>query len=624
MSIQQPHETGSANRETVSSQLNRILSSPDFANAGKLSAFLKYIVAKSQAGQGDQIKEYSIGLEVFGKPESFDPRLDTLVRVQASKLRGRLEKYYSGQGISDPIHIEIPRGTYVPVVTDRITPKSPGRTRRPAALWVGLLVASLGLAGGVILVRSFDSNASSMRQKSIAVLPFLDLSPERNQDYFCDGITEELISELATINGLRVVARTSIFQFKGKPQDVRQVGKQLNVENVLEGSVRKDGGHLRITAQLISVRNGYHLWSQSYDRELKDVFDVQKEISRSIADALQASLGGSASGASDSSNLEAHNLYLLGRYHWNKRSEADLEAAVRDFEAAVRLDPTYARAYAGLADSYLQLGTWASRDARQMMPKATQYAVRALELNESLSEAHTSLGAIHLLYDWDVTAARREYERAIALNPGFVTAHWWYAFLLVAIREYEGARRELDLALRLDPLSVPILVDTATFNIETEETAKALVAAQKAVELDPVSSLARTSLGAALSANNRPSEALAAFQEATAAEPGNARALQFLAGVYTRLGQQRKADEIISRLLHLSKTRSVACEVAAAYASTGHGDLALVWLERAVDEHSTCIGWLRAGRFRGAFDPLASLASSARYRAILAKTISNQ
>jgi TolB-like protein/Flp pilus assembly protein TadD len=623
MPPQHADEAGSADRNIVALQLARILSSPDFINAGKLAAFLEYVITKSLAGEAEHIKEYTIGVEVFGKPESFDPRLDTLVRVQASNLRGRLEKYYSGQGLEDPIRIELPRGTYVPVVRSMKTQKPLDRKKpHPIAAWIGLLV--LAILGGVALFYSARKSLSPLPENSIAVLPFLDMSPEKDQEYFCDGMTEELISQLARIDGLRVVARTSAFQFKGKPQDVRQVGKQLNVTTVLEGSVRKAGGHLRITVQLIGVSDGYHLWSESYDRELRDVFDIQMEISRSIAGVLRVSLGRSAPAVSDTSNLEAYNLYLLGRYHWSKRTESDLEAAVRDFEAAVRLDPAYAQAYAGLADSYLQLGTWASRDPRQMMPKATQYAVKALELNEGLAEAHTSLGAIHLLYDWNVAAARREYERAIALNPGYVTAHWWYAFLLLASGELQEARRELDLALRRDPLSVPILVDAVSFDIESGYPSRALVAARKALELDPTSTLARISLGSALAAQNRLPEALAAFRTAAAADPGNARALQFLAGVHARLGERREAEEAIVLMLDLSKTRFVACDIAAAYAAAGHSDLAFAWLERAVEARSTCIGWLHAGRLGGALDPFRALASSGRYRAVMAKAVSNQ
>jgi tetratricopeptide (TPR) repeat protein len=317
-------------------------------------------------------------------------------------------------------------------------------------------------------------------------------------------------------------------------------------------------------------------------------------------------------------------LYLLGRYHWSKRSEPELDAAVRDFEGAVRMDPTYARAYAGLADAYLQLGRWASRDPRETMPRARHYALKALELSESLAEAHTSLGAISLFYDWDIAAARGEYQKAIALNPGYVTAHWWYAFLLLASGELQDARRELDQALRLDPLSVPILVDAASLYLESGDQPGALSVARRALELDPTSAFARVNLGLALAAQNRLPEALVAFEDAAAAEPENARALEFLAAGHARLGQRQAAEKVTARLLALSNRKYVACEIAAAYASAGHSDWALTWLERAVEERSTCIPWLRAGHFGGALNPFRALADNRLYREILTKAVSHQ
>ena len=457
-------------------QLERVLASPGFSRNKRLGRFLQFIVEQHLEGKDGEIKESVIALEVFGRGPDHDPKQDSIVRTEATRLRARLGEYYLGKGKDDALVIELPKGGYAPVfrqatVEPAILKTAAGiqmetrktsdrKNRLTIAAWIGLLaVAALS---GLAVFRSTRKSSIPRPEKSIAVLPFLDLSPTKDQEYFCDGMTDELISELARIDGLRVVARTSVFAFKGKPQDVRQIGNQLNVATVLEGSIRKDGDHLRITAQLISVPDGYHLWSESYDRELKDVFAVQKELSRSIAGALQVSLGGPPAAVTDTSNLEAYNLYLLGRYHWSKRSEPELDAAVRDFEAAVQLDPTYARAYAGLADAYVQLSRWASRNPRETMPRARRYALRALELSESLAEAHTSLGAIHLFYDWDIAAARREYQKAIALNPGYVTAHWWYAFLLMASGQLQDARRELDQALRLDPLSVPILVDAAS------------------------------------------------------------------------------------------------------------------------------------------------------------------
>jgi TolB-like protein len=427
--------------EAARRQLERVLASAGFSRNERLARFLQFVVEQHLKGKDDEIKESVIALEVFGRGPDHDPKQDSIVRTEAGRLRARLGEYYVGEGKNDAVVIELPKGGYAPVFRQAavepaisisgpaVNSPRPGlrarlekyysrrmETRKPVARknwyttagWIGLLaVATLS---GWAVFRSARKSSIPRPEKSIAVMPFLDLSQARDQEYFCDGMTEELISELAKSAGLRVVARTSVFAFKGKPQDVRQVGKQLNVATVLEGSIRKDGDHLRITAKLIDVPDGYQLWSESYDRELKDIFVVQEELSRSIAGALQVSLGGPPAAVTDTSNLEAYNLYLLGRYHWSKRSEPELDAAARDFEAAVRLDPTYAQAYAGLADTYLQFGTWVSRDPRQMMPKATQYAVKALELNESLAETHTSLGAIHLLYDWDVAAARREYE----------------------------------------------------------------------------------------------------------------------------------------------------------------------------------------------------------------------
>jgi tetratricopeptide (TPR) repeat protein len=258
------------------------------------------------------------------------------------------------------------------------------------------------------------------------------------------------------------------------------------------------------------------------------------------------------------------------------------------------------------------------------MPRARHYALKALELSESLAEAHTSLGAIHLFYDWDIAAARREYQKAIAVNPGYVTAHWWYAFLLLASGQLQDARRELDQALRLDPLSVPILVDAASLYLESGDQSGALSVVRKALELDPTSTFARVNLGLALAAQNRLPEALVAFEEAAAADPENARALEFLAAGHARLDQRQAAEIVIARLLALSNRKYVACEIAAAYASAGHSDQALTWLERAVAERSTCIPWLRAGHFGGALNPFRALADNRQYQEILAKAGSNQ
>ena len=634
-------EVGAARR-----QLELVLSSTGFIRNERLTRFLRFIVGQHLEGRDGEIKESVIALEVFGRGPNHDPKQDSIVRTEAARLRGRLAEYYLDQGKNDLLIIELPKGGYSPLFRQAavapattstggaVTADAPGvggllrysdsGTARERVVSkqrhriAALILAVVGLSG-LAVFRSLHNNSFPAPEKSIAVLPFLDLSPTKDQEYFCDGTTDELISELSRIDGLRVVARTSVFAFKGKAQDVRQVGNHLNVATVLEGSIRKDGGHLRITAQLINVHDGYHVWSESYDREFKDIFAVQKELAKSIAEALQVSLGASPSSVRDTSNLEAYNLYLLGRFHWSKRTESELEVAIHDFEAAVRLDPTYARAYAGLADAYMQLGRWASRSPHETMPKARQYALKALELSGSLAEGYTSLGAIHLFYDWDIESARRAYQKAIALNPGYVTAHWWYAFLLMASGELSEARREMDHALRLDPLSVPMLADAAKLYRECGDQSGSLSVARKALELDSSSTIARVNLGLTLAAANRLPEALVEFEKAAAAEPENAHALEFLAAGHAGLGQRQAVEKVIARLLTLSNQKQMACEMAGAYASADHTDQALTWLERAVAERSPCVPWLRTGHFGGALNPFRDLANNRRYQEILAK-----
>jgi TolB-like protein/Tfp pilus assembly protein PilF len=612
--------------EPVRTQLRKVLSSRGFARNDRLSGFLRFVVEQELSGRGDELKESIIGVEYFGRRPDYDVRQDSVVRNEAGKLRARLAEYYVDEGAADGLIIELPKGGYKPAFRHIEEPPAPvpgpaGSRRR---IWLWLAIALAGSA--IVLAVSWWQGVPYPRAPiPIAVLPLINLDRNPDHDYFADGLTGEIIRNLSIIDGLAVRSQTSSFALKGKSQNVHDVGRQLDAEYVLEGSVLLSGQQLRINAQLVRVRDDFPLWSEKYDRKLTDVFDVQDEISREIVNHLRLKLGRGepAPVVSDTSNMEAYNLYLLGRNHWSKRNESDLEAAVHDFEASVRLDPAYARAYAGLADTYLQLGTWGSRNPRQMIPKATQYAVRALELNESLADAHTALGAIHLLYDWDAAAARREYERAIVLNPGYATAHWWFAFLLLASGELPHAQRELDRALRLDPLSVPVLVDAVSFYIETGDPRRALAAAQKALEIDPTSTLARISLGSALASQNRLKDALVAFEQATA-DQGNARALQFLAGGHAKLGHREEVEKAITQLLQLSKTTSVNCEIATAYADAGQNELALVWLQRAVESRSTCIGWLRLGRFGGAFQPFSALATSVRYRAILANAVPNQ
>ena len=301
--------------------------------------------------------------------------------------------------------------------------------------------------------------ATRVAERSVAVLPFSNLSDEAENEYFSDGVTEEIINALAQLPGLHVAARTSSFSFKGKPEDVTVIGERLSVANVLEGSVRRAGSRIRITAQLVSCRDGYHLWSEVYDREIEDVFAIQDDIARSIAERMKVQLLGDVDGSLvryHTEDLESYNLYLKGRYVWNQRTSTGLRRSIDFFEQATREDSGYALAYAGLADAYSILGWYRHMEPRQAFEKTKVAAGAALDLDDSLAEAHTSLAYARFLYDWDQEGAEAEFRRAIELNPLYTTALHWYAEFLMAMGRLDEAQGYVDRAHELDPLSLSV------------------------------------------------------------------------------------------------------------------------------------------------------------------------
>lgn len=345
-------------------------------------------------------------------------------------------------------------------VPDAGAPPVP-KPRRILVAVVGTVVAALVLAAFLPGLVQRATGGGASQPTSVVVLPFLDLSPQKDQEYFSDGLTEELIDALTRVPNLRVVARTSAFVFKGKPADIRQIGKQLNVSAVLEGSVRKSGDQLRITAQLARVSDGYHLWSHTYDRRLRDVFAVQREISQSIASLLRA--GSVPRVERPRRNLEAYRFYQEGRYFFNQFEppESDRKAIDR-YRQAIERDPQMAEAYAGMADAYAYLAENFVVAPNEVMPKARDAAERALALNDSSADAHVSLGIVKLDYDRDREVGQREFLRAIELNPGSAYAHHWYAHSLEAQGRLEEAMKEMRAALDMDPLSIPIHWDVAS------------------------------------------------------------------------------------------------------------------------------------------------------------------
>ena len=336
----------------IRKELKKILASTTFVHSERLSRFLDFIAGMTLQDRGNEIKEYLIGLEVFDRPSSYDPRVDPIVRVQAGRLRLKLKEYYEHQGKDDEVVVTVPKGRYVPSF----------RVRKPVVQGR----AALG-----------PTPIDNVESKSIAVLPFTNISADPENEYFSDGLTEELINTLARVPGLHVVARTSVFQFKGKARDIRQIGKQLGVGKVLEGCVRRSGNRLRITAQLINVVDGCHLWSDRFDRQVSDIFVIQDEISEAIREALRIRLAAPKKqvlSGPPTLHLEAYNHYLKGRFQWNKRTEEGLRAGIQHFEWAIREDRRYVRAYSGLADCRLMLAMSGAVSPEESMPQAKDAA----------------------------------------------------------------------------------------------------------------------------------------------------------------------------------------------------------------------------------------------------------
>ena len=371
----------------------------------------------------------------------------------------------------------------------------------------GLLLAcisAVAAAPGLIWYFGFRGTARTpAAPPSIVVLPFVNMSGDKENEYFSDGMTEEIINALANVEGLRVVARTSAFSFKGKNVDVRRIGEDLNVATVLEGSVRRQGNQLRVAAQLISLPDGYHLWSKTYERELNNVFAVEDEVARAIVQALAPKLlPGLALAQATTVNTEAHDLYLRGRYFWNQRTREALTKAQSLFEQAIALDAGYALAYSGLSDCYNLLVDYGGGRAADLLPKAKKAALKALELDGASAEAHASLGAI-LQHEYDWAGSNREFRRAIELRPGYVSAHHWYALNCLAQGRFAEARSEIERARQLDPTSVFINGAVAVMLNTSREYDLAIVQAFRTLDLDPNYNLGTGFPGLRLSADGQ-------------------------------------------------------------------------------------------------------------------------
>lgn len=432
---------------------------------------------------------------------------------------------------------------------------------------------------------------------SIVVLPFANLSRDEENEYFADGLTEELITDLGQIPGLRVVSRNSAFQFKGKAVDARKIGQELQVSSILEGSVRKAGDRLRITAQLVNVSDGYQAWSQRFDRRFEDVFAIQDEIVSSIVSSLRAHISGAETQPMPlrrrPENLEAYNLYLKGRYHLHRQTPEDLEKAVALFERAVAEDPEYAPAWAGLAEYYVLVGFWCVMPSDQVWPKARRNAQRAVELDPDLAHAQIALGYVRIFCDWDWGEAGRSFRRAVQLAPVDSQAAYAHAAYLTQMSRTDEALAEFRRALSLDPLSLQLNTSLAFIHYYRREYDEAVAQARKTLELDPDYFEMHAGLGLICLAKGRFDEGLEYLEGLRARSADNALILGLLGYGYGVAGCDDKARQILARLEELSQSQYVApVSRGLVHIGLGEQDAAFQWLDQAAAIHDSLLCYL--------------------------------
>jgi TolB-like protein/DNA-binding winged helix-turn-helix (wHTH) protein/tetratricopeptide (TPR) repeat protein len=443
--------------------------------------------------------------------------------------------------------------------------------------------------------------------RSLAVLPLVNLSGDASQNYFADGMTDELITDLAQISALRVISRTSVMVYKGARKPLPQIARELNVDAVVEGTVLRSGDQVRITTQLIEASTDKHLWSQSYEGDLRDTLTLQRKVASAIADQIRINLTPQEQASLKNAkvvNPEAYESYLKGRYFWNKRTADGLKAALAYFNQAIEQDPKYSPAYSGLADTYALLGDWqyAVMTPKEAFPEAKAAAIKALELDSTLGEAHNSLAFVLDGFDWDFGSAGKEFRRAIELNPGYATAHHWYAWHLSLLGRYEEAITEMRKAENLDPLSLIINADLAELLVLAHSYDESIRQSYKTIEMDPNFALAHNQLAQAYLQKHMYDEAVAEAQKAVQFSGGSPTCIANLARAYVAAGKRSEAVKLLGDLKKRSKPGySNASEIAMIYASLGDTDQAMNWLEKGYEERFNPGVLLRP-----AFDPLRS------------------
>jgi TolB-like protein/Tfp pilus assembly protein PilF len=548
--------------------------------------------------------------ELAGLPDGTPATLRTLVRRCLEKdpkrrlhdigdARLELEELSAGVRSSSAGAIEAERdrigGTEARRSTDEVRPEDGAparRTKRRRVTWV--LGGVLTTAVVVIAAATQGLWRREAPIRSVAVLPLENLSGDAAQDYFADGMTDQLIADVSKIASLRVISRTSVMSYKKAGKPLPAIGRELNVDAIVEGSVVRVGDRVRITAKLIRAATEKHLWGQTYERDVRDVLALQSEVARRIAGEVDITLTPQEQAGLASNrpvDAEQHQQVLLGRFHMNRGTEDGLRKAVEYFELAITKDPGDASAYAGLAEAYTSLSSWYT-PPREAIPKAKTAAEAALRLDDSRADAHAALGYIHLIYDWDGPAAKTELERAIQLNPSLANARLNYAAYLTTQGDFDRAVEEVRRAGQLDPLSLRVSADGAGLLLFARRTDEAIALTQKGLELERNFAFGLAFQGLAYSEQGRMPEAVSRLQKAAQLDR-SPTIIALGAHVHAVAGQKDEARKLIHEVEEGSKLRYFCpYEIGTAYVSLGDRDTAYRWFRKGIEDRADCMAWL--------------------------------
>ncbi len=582
-------------------ELKKILASPGFFRAARMQRFLSFVVEGRLSGKhnSEDLKESVIGMAVFDRDAAYDPKSDPVVRVEARRLRSKLAEYYAGPGKEDEVRIDLPKGSYAPAWAWQTEPAEVVAVKRPTRLivWLAAGLALAFILGGLLLYKSdwrsrfFGATAMMGREvigkeakiRSVAVLPFENLSSDARQEYLISGLTDEIIRDLAKVKGLLVISRTSTDCYRNTNKRLPEIARELHVDAIVEGSVESSGKRVRVTAELIRAATDGHLWDATYERDAADVFTLQTDIAEDIATQIGVTLRPTASETADHpDSREAYEAYLRGLYFWNKRTLDGLQKAISYYQRSIQLDPTYAKAYAGLADSYVLLSSYGGPSPSESLTHAQEAAQHALRLDNSLAEAYTALAVVKADRDCDWQGATREFERALQLSPSYPTARHWFALHLSRLNRHKEAEFQIERALQLDPLSLIINTDAAEVFYCARNPEKALFYLGRALELDPNFAEAHLVLGKVYEEQNDFARAVSEFELSNRLF-GDAPNLWALEGnALARDGKRSQALAIAHKLERASRERYVSgVDIAMVYCALGDKDRAIGWLDKA-------------------------------------------